>query len=177
MDLPRQATTGAAENCARHDDAYPPARPGRTRAGASYASEGELKKLGIPVSATGICSVLRRHGFQPAPATRRAFLDRSSWPNKPPVSWLVKTGHYQRRRRVEFHFTPTHASWMNQVEVWFSILTRGALQGASFTSPLQVRTAIEAFVAAYNPTAEPFQWRKRAVRNTLLRKSYAELCK
>src|SRR5680860_1096434 len=82
-----------------------------------------------------------------------------------------------RHPQVHFHFTPTHASWLNQVEVWVSVLTRAALQGASFTSPEQVRTAIEGFVAAYNPTAEPFQWRKREVKNTPLKKKYAELCR
>lgn len=44
-----------------------------------------------------------------------------------------------RHPNVHFHFAPTHASWMNQVEIWFSILRRSALHGASFTSPRQVR--------------------------------------
>ena len=38
-----------------------------------------------------------------------------------------------RPPKVHFHFTPTYASWLNQVEVWFSILARAALKGASFT--------------------------------------------
>jgi len=63
-----------------------------------------------------------------------------------------------RHPRVRFHFTPTHASWMNQVEIWFSILSRSALQGASFTSPQQVRTQIDAFVQGYNARAKPFSW-------------------
>jgi transposase len=40
-----------------------------------------------------------------------------------------------RHPNVHFHVTPTQALWMNQVEIWFSILSRSALQGASFTSP------------------------------------------
>jgi transposase len=40
-----------------------------------------------------------------------------------------------RHKNVHFHFTPTHASWMNQVEIWFSILQSQSLTGASFTSP------------------------------------------
>jgi hypothetical protein len=48
---------------------------------------------------------------------------------------------------VHFHFSPTHASWLNQVEVWFSILKRRALDGASHTSSAQVRGAIDRFVA------------------------------
>jgi hypothetical protein len=40
---------------------------------------------------------------------------------------------------VHFHYTPTHASWLNQVEVWFSILTQAVLRGLSATAPHQVR--------------------------------------
>ena len=65
-----------------------------------------------------------------------------------------------RHKNVHFHFTPTHASWLNQVEIWFSILARRTLEGASFTSVRQLRQAIDAFIEAYNPTAAPFQWRK-----------------
>ena len=43
----------------------------------------------------------------------------------------------KRNPNVRFHFTPTHASWLNQVEIWFSLLWRHALRGASFTSPRQ----------------------------------------
>ena len=51
-----------------------------------------------------------------------------------------------RHKNVHFHYTPTYSSWLNQVEIWFSILSRRALQGASFTSPWQVREAIDKFV-------------------------------
>jgi transposase len=68
-----------------------------------------------------------------------------------------------RHKNVHFHFTPTHASWLNQVEIWFSILARRTLEGASFTSVRQLRHAIDAFIEAYNPTATPFQWRKATV--------------
>ena len=46
-----------------------------------------------------------------------------------------------RHKNVHFHFTPTHASWLNQVEIWFSILARSALDGASFTSVHQLRAS------------------------------------
>jgi transposase len=82
-----------------------------------------------------------------------------------------------RHPQVQFHFTPTHASWLNLCECWFSILSRGALQGASFTSPRQVREAIDRFVAAYNPTAAPFEWTKREVHPVGLKKYYSQLCK
>jgi transposase len=68
-----------------------------------------------------------------------------------------------RHKNVHFHFTPTHASWLNQVEIWFSILARRTLEGASFTSVRQLRQAIDAFIEAYNATAIPFQWRKATI--------------
>jgi transposase len=61
-------------------------------------------------------------------------------------------------KNVHFHFTPTHASWLNQVECWFSILGGQSLQRASFTSVAQLRTHIDAFIEHYNQTARPFAW-------------------
>ncbi len=72
----------------------------------------------------------------------------------------------KRHPNVHFHFTPTHASWMNQVEIWLSLLWRYALRGASFTSPRQVRQAIDRFIEAYNPTAEPFEWKAAEIHPT-----------
>jgi hypothetical protein len=68
-----------------------------------------------------------------------------------------------RHKNVHFHFTPTHASWLNQVEIWFSILARSTLDGANFTSVHQLRQAIDAFIARYNQHAAPFQWRTAEV--------------
>jgi len=76
---------------------------------------------------------------------------------------------------VKFHFTPTSASWLNQVEVWFSVLARKALAGASFTSPRQVRDQIDAFIAAYNRDAQPFEWTKQVVFAKHPRAKYADL--
>ena len=72
-------------------------------------------------------------------------------------TWLA------RHKNVHFHFTPTHASWLNQVEIWFSILARSTLNGASFTSVRQLRQAIDAFIEAYNPTATPFHWQRAKI--------------
>jgi transposase len=69
-----------------------------------------------------------------------------------------------RHPNVRFHFTPTHASWMNQVEIWFSILGRTALDGASFTAPKQVRKQIDAFIGSYNQNAKPFSWKAAIVQ-------------
>jgi transposase len=81
-----------------------------------------------------------------------------------------------RHKNVLFHFTPTHASWLNQVECWFSILTEATLRRASFTSPREVRTAIDQFVYAYNRDAAPFEWRKRVVHPVSPKKRYSDLC-
>ncbi len=83
--------------------------------------------------------------------------------------WLRKYPH------VHFHFTPTHASWLNQIECWFSILSRRALKGASFTSARQLRAAIDRFIAGYNPHAAPIEWKKRVVHNVHPRRTYADL--
>jgi transposase len=64
---------------------------------------------------------------------------------------------------VHFHFTPTHASWLNQIEIWFSILSRQALRGANFTSVAELREAIDTFIKTYNSKAVPFEWTKSAV--------------
>ena len=77
---------------------------------------------------------------------------------------------------VHFHFTPTSASWLNQVEIWFGILGRKTLSGASFTSTEQLVQSIEAFVSRHNEAASPFVWRKREVRGAQLRNTIANLC-
>lgn len=78
--------------------------------------------------------------------------------------------------RIHFHFTPTSASWLNQIEIWFALLTRKALRGASFSSKDQLRSAIEAFVARTNDNPKPFHWRKREVKGSQLRNTIINLC-
>jgi transposase len=68
-----------------------------------------------------------------------------------------------RHPKVTFHYTPTRASWLNQVEGWFSILQGQSLAGASFTSVEQLRQHIDAFIDTYNEDAEPFAWTKSQV--------------
>ena len=69
----------------------------------------------------------------------------------------------KRHPNVRFHFTPTRSSWLNQIETWFSILQRQSLTGASFTCIEQLKEHIDAFITAYNETAEPFAWTKKKV--------------
>ena len=69
----------------------------------------------------------------------------------------------KRHPKVTFHYTPTRASWLNQVEGWFSILQGQSLAGASFSSVEQLKQHINAFIETYNETAEPFVWTKSKV--------------
>ena len=80
-----------------------------------------------------------------------------------------------RHKKVRFHFTPTHASWLNQVECWFSILASKSLQGASFTSVPQLRRHIDAVVDAHNQSARPFAWTKSDVHQRRLKPRFADL--
>lgn len=84
-------------------------------------------------------------------------------------SWLSK------HPNVFFHYTPTSASWLNQVEIWFGIFTRKALRGASFCSEEDLRKAIEEYVKAYHEGAKPFVWRKREVKGAQLRNTIVNL--
>jgi hypothetical protein len=76
---------------------------------------------------------------------------------------------------VPWHYTPTHASWLHEIEIWCSTLTRQALRGARFSSPRQVREAIDRFLAAYHAQAAPFERRKSAVRDLGLKQYYDDL--
>jgi transposase len=97
------------------------------------------------------------------------ILDNSSTHKPKNDQWLA------RHKNVHFHFTPTHASWLNQVEVWFSILTRHNLRKASFTSVEQLIDSIEKYSEAYNKNAHPFEWTKQKVFQRTLKYKYANL--
>ncbi len=61
--------------------------------------------------------------------------------------------------RITFHFTPKHASWLNQIEIWFSILVRKLLRRESFVSKADLKDRIERFITYFNQTmAKPFKW-------------------
>lgn len=77
---------------------------------------------------------------------------------------------------VHFHYTPTSASWLNMVEIWFNIMSRKVLRGASHNSISELTEAIKNFIQAYNESAEPFRWKKREVHGSQLRDTIANLC-
>lgn len=85
------------------------------------------------------------------------ILDNLSAHKAPPVHrWLL------RHPRVQLHFTPTYASWLNLVERFFGLLTEKALKRGSHTSISQLREAILAYVDAHNENGKPFRWTKTA---------------
>ena len=66
----------------------------------------------------------------------------------------------ERHPRVHFHFTPTSASWMNMVEIWFSILTKQQVRRGVYHDVPELIAAIEHFIDGYNDRAQPFIWTK-----------------
>ena len=64
--------------------------------------------------------------------------------------------------RFKFHYTPTHGSWLNQVELWFGIMTRRVLRHGQFRDPDELVTAVETFIDEWNSgEAHPFRWTYR----------------
>ena len=80
-------------------------------------------------------------------------LDNAAYHSTPAVKeWLAANP------RFAFHFTPTHASWLNQVECWFSILSKKALRRGSFETKEDLERALLSFIVHWNTQAHPFDW-------------------
>jgi len=97
------------------------------------------------------------------------ILDKLSTHKPKNDQWLAK------HPKVHFNYTPTHASWLNMVEVWFGILWQHVLRGGSFTSPAQLRNAIDQYIEVYNERAHPFHWTKTEVGPKSVKDRYTDL--
>src|SRR6202050_2183951 len=106
---------------------------------------------------------------QPQDKEVHVGLDNYS-PHKRNDDWLAKFAG-----RVQFHCTPTSASWLNQIEIVFSLLQRKTLNGGRFQTKNQPREAIEAFFRRHNAHAKPFRWRKREVKGSQLQNTIVNL--
>ena len=106
---------------------------------------------------------------QPADKEIHVILDNYCT-HKKNDEWL---GKY--KGRVQFHFTPTSASWLNQIEIVFGLLQRKTLNGGSFKSKNELANAIAAFISKHNEHAKPFRWRKRQVKGSQLRNTIINL--
>jgi transposase len=107
----------------------------------THFSEGLVRLVaGLEGTASPELGVKGKDGILKNMESRRAFLSN--------------TDH-----RVRFVYTPKHCSWMNQVEVWFSILSRRALKRASFRSVNELKNALCDFIVYFNRVlAKPFRW-------------------
>jgi transposase len=93
--------------------------------------------------------VIERHGDREL----HVVLDNLSTHSGPDVSkWLVKHSN------VKFHFTPTGSSWLNQVEIWFNIITRQAIRRGTFASLHVLINTINSYIENWNQDARPFVW-------------------
>ena len=93
----------------------------------------------------------------PASVEVHLVLDNYSTHKAAPIKvWL------QRHPRYHLHFTPTHSSWLNQVERWFALLSERQIKRGSHTTVKALESAIHEFIEAHNNSSRPFRWTKSA---------------
>ena len=105
----------------------------------THQSEGLVRFVAQQCQLPDVLGVKDKSGILHSMASRAAFLSDPC-------------------HRIRFVFTPKHSSWLNQIEIWFSILIRRLLKRASFTSTHDLCQRILAFIDYFNTTAKPFKW-------------------
>ena len=104
-----------------------------------HQSEALVRLVAHACGITAELGVKGESGVLRSMATRAAFLSDAT-------------------HRIQFVYVPKHTSWLNQVELWFSILMRRVLKRVSFASIEELRARILAFIDYFNQTAKPFKW-------------------
>lgn len=152
---------------------------------STYRRNGTLNLFAALVIATGII-------YGKTTATKKrpeflAFMDDvlKEYPQNETTEFHVILDNYSVHKHcdqwlaahpnVHFHYTPTNASWLNQIEIWFNIMTRKTLRGASHDSKEQLSNAIKDYIEYYNETARPFVWTKREVCGSQIRDKLSNL--
>ena len=105
----------------------------------THQSEGLVRLVAQACELTVELGVKGETGILQSMATRAAFLSDAS-------------------HRIQFVYVPKHTSWLNQVELWFSILMRRVLKRGNFAAVAELRARILEFIEYFNQTAKPFKW-------------------
>ena len=146
-----------------------PMRPGKAkRLTATYKRNGttcllaalsvhEGKVAGRCVDSTNHMNFLNflKHLYRRYPGKELHIIadNLSSHKHKDVLEWVKK------RRRLQMHFTPTYASWLNQIEIWFNIFTKAVLKGGVWHSKQELVKQIMKYITSYNnEQAHPFRW-------------------
>ena len=105
----------------------------------THQSESLVRLVAERCGITDDLGAKESHGILQSMASRAAFLGDPT-------------------HRIQFVYVPKHTSWLNQVEIWFSILVRRVIKRGNFTSVDELHARILAFIGYFNQTAKPFKW-------------------